>query len=120
MTKAISTPTTRANGVERATAPAPLEARFVRLADRIAVTFAKPVEHGRPEKITGDLLGTMYARGNVHHYRIAADAVVWIVPPIWLTPASRKAVAMIALPESDQVRKLRLVREFADAIGVTL
>ena len=120
MTKAVFTPITRANGAERATAPAPLEARFVRLADRIAVTFAMPVERGQPKRITGDLLGTMYARNVVHHHRIAAEGVVWIVPPIWLTSASRAAVAKVALPESDQVRKLRLVREFADAIGVTL
>ena len=82
----------------RLEAPTALQARFVRPTHRIPVTFVKPVEHGRPQKMTGDLLGVMHARGALHHYRIAAESVVWIVPPIWLTPASAAAVTKAMEP----------------------
>ena len=101
MPKAVITTTTPDDIKRRLPAvPASLDARFVRLAQPIAVTFAKPVEHGRPQEIAGDLLGTMFARGAIHHYRVAADGVVWIVPPIWLTPASAVALGKAMRPTS--------------------
>ena len=114
MPKAVSTPTTldtfkrrmqvrdRVASSRRLPAvPASLEARFVSPAHRIAVTFAKPVEHGRPELVTGNLVGTMHARGAVHHYQVEAAGVLWIVPPVWLVPAS--ALATAAAPSAGAV-----------------
>ena len=100
--------------------PAALDARLVRLPRPVVVQFARPVDVGAPVVVDGCLIATMHARGTVHHYRVRVGDVLWLVPPVWLTSSSRKAAAKVALPESDQVRKLRLVREFADAIGVTL
>jgi hypothetical protein len=88
---------------------APLEARFVRLACPVAVTFAKPVGQGRPELVTGCLLGTMHARGAVHHYRVVVAGVLWLVPPVWLTPASAAAVAAPS-SQNDPVARMRTLR----------
>ena len=63
MTKAVITPTTPDDIKRRLPAvPASLDARFAPAVQRIAVTFAKPVDNGRPEKITGDLLCTPAAK----------------------------------------------------------
>ena len=96
-----STPASRAPTTEVASAPAPLDTRFVRPGPSIEVAFARPVEHGQPQRITGILLGVMYARGAIHHYRVAAQGVVWIVPTVWLTPAARDAARKATAPMSE-------------------
>ena len=124
MTKAVSTPTTLAPVARRLAVspaiPASLDAHLVRPLCPLAVQFARPVDVGAPVVLDGVLIATMHARCAVHHHRVRVGDVLWLVPPVWLTSASRKAVAKAAPPESDQARKLRLVHEFADAIGVTL
>jgi hypothetical protein len=44
---------------------------------------------------TGKLKGAMYRAGVVHHFRIVdADAVLWLVPPTWLSPHSLQVATM--------------------------
>ena len=132
MSKAVITPNTLAPAARRlhvlSTAPgrrlvaspaipAALDARLVRLPRPLAVQFARPVDVGAPVVIDGVLIATMHARGIVHHYRVVADGVVWLVPPVWLTSASREAIAALPrAPAPDLATRVRaaldeLVRE---------
>ncbi len=65
--------------------PAPLEARFIRARVAVEVTLHQPLGRRRVNVITGRLIGTMMARGKVHHYRVAVgEGVVYLAPPSWM------------------------------------
>jgi hypothetical protein len=72
--------------------PAPLDARFVPVLTPVEVTFHRP-RHAL-DGTTGTLLGAMYARGKLHHYRVrGGNGVIYFAPPGWL---ARSHVAIAA------------------------
>jgi hypothetical protein len=63
--------------------PAPLDDHFVRARVAVEVTMRRP--RSRTPEVIGTLLGAMYARGKLHHYRVqVGDGLIYLAPPGWL------------------------------------
>ena len=84
--------------------PFPLEAQFIRARVAVEVTLHQPLARNRVNVITGKLVGTMIARGKVHHYRVSVgEGVTYLAPPSWLvgdpplTERQEKQAALDAL-----------------------
>ncbi len=84
--------------------PPPLEAQFIRARVAVEVTLHQPLARNRVNVITGKLVGTMMARGKVHHYRVSVgEGVIYLAPPSWLvgdpplTERQEKQAALDAL-----------------------
>lgn len=98
--------------------------RYVRAATTIPVTFNQPgpTARSKPRVVTGHLLGTMHAGGQVHHYRIeGADSVLYLVPPTWLVAASRAAIAAgVAGATREYNSRAELLQELATDWGLNV
>ncbi len=84
--------------------PSSLEAQFIRARVAVEVTLHQPLARNRVNVITGKLVGTMMARGKVHHYRVSVgEGVIYLAPPSWLvgdpplTERQEKQAALEAL-----------------------
>ncbi len=76
--------------------PAPLEARFIRARVAVEVTLHQPLARNRVNVITGRLVGTMMARGKVHHYRVVVgESVIYFAPPSWLVVDPRPGLLQL-------------------------
>ena len=65
-------------------APAPVAAGYVRAKRAVPVFVDQPVEEG-VRRFRGRLLGAMFSRGDVHHFRVEGDdGVLYLTPPHWL------------------------------------
>ena len=72
--------------------PAPLEAQFIRARVAVEVTLHQPLPRNRVNVITGQLIGTMMARGKVHQYRVSVgNGVIYLAPASWLVDSSHAA-----------------------------
>ena len=60
------------------------EVRFVRAIPPTPITFNQPLRHGRYRAISGRLLGETRFDGVLHHFRIEAGGVLFLVPPHWV------------------------------------
>jgi len=66
------------------TTPELREVRFVRAVPPTPITFNQPLRGGRYRAIFGRLLGETQFDGVLHHYRVEADGVLFLVPPEWI------------------------------------
>ena len=79
------------------TTPELREVAFVRANPPTPITFNQPLRGGRHRAISGRLLGETRFDGMLHHFRIEAGGVLWLVPPAWIEPlpdARKKSDAM--------------------------
>ncbi len=60
------------------------EVRFVRANPPTPITFNQPLRGGRHRAISGRLLGETQFDGVLHHYRIEAGGVMFLVPAHWI------------------------------------
>jgi len=60
------------------------EVRFVRAIPPTPITFKQPLRGGRHRAISGRLLGETRFDGALHHYRVEAGGVLFLVPPAWI------------------------------------
>ena len=92
--------------------PAPLNDRYVTARTAVAVTLNIPVTRNRHRTVTGALLGAMFARGEVHHYRIRGDnSAVYFAPGSWLAPDCAAAVIAATREPTEEARKMLPMRE---------
>ena len=72
----------------------------VRAREPVHVTVNQPTPKGT-FPFTGRLLGEVWARGRLHHYRISMGSFVMLTPPHWLAAESFPAVleAGLTLPD---------------------
>ncbi len=85
------------------TAPGPLASSYVRARRAVPVLVCRPCdsEDIPPLRFSGRLLGAMYARGELHHYRVEdGEGQLYLCPPHWiagpvpvLVPAADVALA---------------------------
>ena len=66
------------------TTPELREVRFVRVVPAPPITFRQPLRGGRYRAISGRLLGETQFDGVLHHFRIEAGGVLFLVPPHWV------------------------------------
>ncbi len=66
--------------------PAPLAACYVRARRAVPVLVNGPGDDEHPPlRFKGRLLGAMYARGQIHHYRVEdAEGALFLTPPHWI------------------------------------
>ena len=78
----------------------PLAIHRRRARQQVAVTYYQPTGDGTFPG-TGTLLGEVWVRGELHHYRISIGAFVLLAPPHWLGVESFPAVleAGLTVPE---------------------
>jgi hypothetical protein len=79
--------------------PAALAAGYVRARRAVPVLINQPI-HGDEgiRRFRGNLLGAMYARGEIHHYRVEdEDGTLYLVPPHWLVGTPPLLVPAAAL-----------------------
>ena len=76
--------------------PRPLGMETRRAEEPVQVTVLQPLPEGA-HPITGTLLGEVWARGALHHYRIRQGCFVLLAPPHWLSPDSHRAVRKAGL-----------------------
>ena len=68
---------------------------YVRACAAIEVTLHQPIRPEGYQVVTGRLLGAMYDRGVVLHYRVdLGECVILLAPSGWLTPESLAAAEM--------------------------
>ncbi len=69
---------------------APMRAGYVRARRAVPVLVDRPLPDGRTRRFAGRLLGAMYDRGVVHHYRVVdeTDGQLYLTPPHWLADTS--------------------------------
>jgi hypothetical protein len=66
----------------------PAPAGYVRARRAIPVTVHQPIEEHGTRQFQGRLLGAMYARGMLHHYRVEGDdGHLYLTPPGWVAEA---------------------------------
>ncbi len=68
------------------TTPQLREVRFVRVIPPTPITFNQPLRGGRYRAISGRLLGETQFDGVLHHYRVEASGVLFLIPPGWVEP----------------------------------
>ncbi len=81
------------------TAPAPLAACYVRARRAVSVLVARPAtcDDIPPLRFRGRLLGAMYARGELHHYRVEdGGGGLFLCPPGWIVGAPPVLVPALA------------------------
>ncbi len=84
------------------TAPAPLAACYVRARRAVPVLVSRPCDSYEipPISFHGRLLGAIYARGELHHYRVEdGDGALFLCPPGWIVgpvPVLVPALAKVA------------------------
>ncbi len=69
------------------TGSAPLAACYVRARRPVPVLVARPAacDDIPPFRFRGRLIGAMYARGELHHYRIEdGEGALFLCPPGWI------------------------------------
>ena len=68
------------------TAPAPPAACYVRARRAVPVLVRSPDDGDTPTiHFRGRLRGAMYARGELHHYRVEdGDGALFLSPPDWI------------------------------------
>ncbi len=78
-----------------------LAMQTVRAREPVHVTVHQPTPEGT-YPTTGRLLGEVWARGSLHHYRVSLGCFVLLAPPHWLALESFQAVldAGLSLPDS--------------------
>ncbi len=79
------------------TTPELPEVRFVRANPPTPITFRQPLRGGRYRAISGRLLGETRFDGVLHHFRIEAGGVLFLVPPHWVEVEVDAPVATRAL-----------------------
>jgi hypothetical protein len=58
---------------------------YIRARRAIPVTVHQPIEEHGTRQFQGRLLGAMYARGVIHHYRVEGDdGHLYLTPPGWM------------------------------------
>ena len=64
----------------------PLAAGYVRARRSVPVLVDQPMSNRLPNRrFRGKLLGAMWARGSVHHFRIEGDdGRLYLAPPTWI------------------------------------
>ncbi len=65
----------------------PLAMHTARALEPVTVTVNQPTSEGVFPAI-GGLLGEVWARGRLHHYRVRMGCFVLLAPPHWLAPES--------------------------------
>ena len=106
----------------RRTAPAPLDARFVRASEPVRVTLRQPGKTVRsPDRvIAGALLGVMLVGGRQHHFRVAGDDdVIYLAPPHWLTAESRFEAGIALLDSGGALAALAHLRKWRADIQIS-
>ncbi len=66
------------------TTPELREVRFVRAVPPTPITWHQPLRGGRFRAISGRLLGETQFDGVLHHFRVEAGGVLFLVPPEWV------------------------------------
>ncbi len=68
------------------TTPELREVRFVRAIPPTPIIFNQPLRDGRYRAISGRLLGETQFDGVLHHFRVEAGGVLFLIPPGWVEP----------------------------------
>ena len=66
------------------TTPEVRAACYVRATRPVTVELHQPVGPGEVRTITGRVLGEMQVDGVLHHFRIEAGGVLFLIPPDWI------------------------------------